>query len=79
MGQLYFCPAEYTTKTKPKLTKKLTLTETLKKTKGLGLGLGLGLGSGLGPVFRFVLVVYSTGNFVGTFSCLSRSYLVFTD
>ena len=55
MGQLYFCPAEYTTKTKPELTKKLTLTETLKKTKGLGLGLGLG--SGLGPVFRFVLVV----------------------
>ena len=49
MSQRYFCPAEYTTKAKPK-----NLTQNLVSFfRFLGLGLGLVLG--------FVLVVYSAG------------------
>ena len=63
MNQRYFCPAEYTTKTKPKTNQKANPKPepkpkpkcNPKKILSLGLGLGLGL------ILGVVLVVHSAG------------------
>ena len=48
MSQRYFCPVEYTTKTKPKINKKTNPNPNpIPKKDPLSLGLGLVLGFGL--------------------------------
>ena len=79
MCQRYFCPVQYSTKTKPKTYQKTNPNPLF--FLGLDLGLRLELGLDFWLVLGFVFVMYSAGqkyrsHIFGTFSGLSRYYLV---